>query len=97
MRISDWSSDVYSSEAAYGKRAPFLEQRLIGGDVAGDGAAMAGGEGRAGFGAADLPHDDRNPPRFGLGQGRHEGLGIAGRFEEQIGRAAGREQGGQWV
>src|ERR1700744_3966855 len=48
--------------------APFVEQRLVGGIVAGNRAAVAGGEAGAQFRAPDLQDYDRNAESVGLFQ-----------------------------
>src|SRR3546814_6275899 len=94
MRISDWSSDVCSSDLGHGVRgARALDGGLAGVAAgAGPGQAVAGDRGTVRLGAAPV---DLDLGVAGVGADRGRRAGAAPDVEAdlaQLGRAAGRER-----
>src|SRR3546814_16915110 len=99
MRISDWSSDVCSSDLAGPQQGHRQRDRLVRQQhavVAGDRAQGPQRPGRVGEVQEDVAHEHEVEGAKGLRREVVERLVDAGDVEPKIGRASGRERVGQY-
>src|SRR3546814_13731555 len=102
MRISDWSSDVCSSDLALARKHLFVLGMDVGGRQAGNGDQQRGSSAQQGLHPEQLlcgacGSGAKSPIVAGAGKpgNRQAVVTVGGPETYEIGRAAGRERGGK--